>query len=242
MNKAAYTAKLNFYATPPHECSYLSDREAVTLFADPRFQKSNGLYATLTNYGFRRSGEHLYRPRCPSCSACVPIRLPVAEFRPRRSQRRTWRRNQDLTVSPVTSEYRVEHFHLYQRYMAKRHKGGGMDNPSPQNYIDFLTSSWSDTVFYEVRLDSQLLAIAVIDRLPTALSAVYTFFDPDYHERSLGRFSILYTIREATHLGLPWVYLGYWINECEKMRYKDEYQPLEYFRNGKWLRQKDNHK
>lgn len=117
-----------------------------------------------------------------------------------------------------------------------------MDNPSPQNYIDFLTSSWSDTVFYEVRLDSQLLAIAVIDRLPTALSAVYTFFDPDYQERSLGRFSILYTIREATRLGLPWVYLGYWINECEKMRYKDEYQPLEYFRNGKWLRQIDNHK
>ncbi|MCI0400874.1 MAG: arginyltransferase [Gammaproteobacteria bacterium] len=239
MNQATYSAKLNFYATPPHECSYLPNRESVTLFADPRFPKSNLLYATLANHGFRRSGEHLYRPTCPTCNACVPIRLPVAEFRPRRRQRRTWRRNTDLTVTPVAPQYKDEHFRLYQDYIAARHKGGGMDNSSPQSYMDFLTSTWADTVFYELRHERRLLGVSVIDRMPKALSAVYTFFDPDCQDRSLGRFSVLYAIREATRLGLSWLYLGYWIGECEKMRYKDEYQPLEYYRNGRWLRQVD---
>lgn len=239
MTQSTRVNRLNFYATPPHQCSYLSDQEAITLFADPRFPKSNALYAALSQRGFRRSGEHLYQPHCPQCSACVPIRVPVADFRPRRQQRRTWKQNQDLGVSIKPADFESEHFELYRRYIATRHAGGGMDNPTPDNYMNFLTASWSDTMFLEFRLEGTLLAVAVSDRLPDALSAVYTFFDPDSAGRSLGRYAILYQIALAQETERHWLYLGYWIDACRKMRYKTEYQPLEYFRNGEWLRQPD---
>ena len=161
----------------------------------------------------------------------------MQEFAPRRSQRRVWRKNQDLTVSPVAPRFNSEHFDLYCRYLNSRHEGGGMDNPTPESYIDFLTSNWSRTVFYEFRLDEQLLAIAVVDRLKTGLSAVYTFFDPDYSVRSLGVYAILWQIEAAKHLNLENLYLGFWIQDCQKMSYKTQYQPLEYYSHGKWQTQ-----
>lgn len=109
-----------------------------------------------------------------------------------------------------------------------------MDNPTPESYMDFLTASWADTRFCEMRLDDKLLAVAIIDEIGDALSSVYTFFDPDYANRSLGKFAILYSIEDARKKGLAWVYLGYWIAECRKMKYKNEYQPMEYFIDGKW--------
>ncbi|MEX0951444.1 MAG: arginyltransferase, partial [Gammaproteobacteria bacterium] len=132
--------RLSFYATPPHPCSYLPNREAVTLFADPRFPKTRQLYTALSARGFRRSGEHLYQPHCQGCSACVPVRIPVADYRSNRQQRRTWRRNQDLTVRMQSACYDPEHFALYQRYIAGRHAGGGMDDPTPESYMNFLTA------------------------------------------------------------------------------------------------------
>lgn len=237
MTHSARVNKLSFYATPPHSCSYLAGRESVTLFADPRYPKSNGLYAALSERGFRRSGEHLYQPHCPACNACIPIRLPVAEFTSRRQQRRTWQQNQDLEIEVKPARFECDHFALYRRYLAARHPGGGMDNPTPDNYMSFLTASWSDTVFVEYRQAGKLLAVSVSDRLPDALSAVYTFFDPDSGHRSLGRFAILYQIQLARQSNRRWLYLGYWIEDCRKMRYKTEYQPLEYFRQGEWHRQ-----
>jgi arginine-tRNA-protein transferase len=112
-----------------------------------------------------------------------------------------------------------------------------MDHPDPQHFMDFLTSSWSETVFYEFRLERRLLAIAVVDYLIDALSAVYTFFDPQYAKRSLGRLAILYEIKEAKERGLKWLYLGYWVSGCRKMQYKNEYQPLEYLSGSRWIRQ-----
>ena len=228
---------LSFYATPVHECSYLPDREAVTVFADPEFRKDTALYSVLSRYGFRRSGQHIYRPRCPACHACVPVRVPVKEFTPRRSQRRTWRANQDLRVNATEPLFKEEHFELYRRYLASRHKGGGMDDPSPAQYMEFLASPWSDTVFYEFWLDRRLLGVTVADELEDGLSAVYTFFDPESARRSLGVFAILWELAQAEHRGLDWLYLGYWIGEAPKMRYKTEYRPLEFFQNGHWVRQ-----
>ena len=236
MTSPAAFKLLSFYATPIHECSYLVDREAVTVFADPEFRKDTALYSVLSRYGFRRSGQHIYRPRCPTCSACVPVRGPVMEFEPRRSQRRTWRQNQDIQVRACEPRFREEHFRLYRRYLEARHKGGGMDNPSPGQYMEFLVSPWSHTVFYEIRLGSQLLGVTVADRLEDGLSAVYTFFDPEYRKRSLGVYAILWELEEARRLGVEWLYLGYWIKESAKMRYKTDYQPLEYFQNGHWVR------
>lgn len=111
-----------------------------------------------------------------------------------------------------------------------------MDNPTPESYMQFLTANWANTMFYEIRqtADNRLLAVAIADILENALSAVYTFFDPDFESRSLGRFAVLYEIEEAKKFSLPWLYLGYWIGDCKKMNYKNEYQPLEYYRNNDW--------
>jgi arginine-tRNA-protein transferase len=230
---------LAFYATPPHRCSYLAGREAVTVFADPLGHKDARLYSALSRFGFRRSGTHIYRPRCPDCEACVPVRIPVREFRPRRSQRRAWRANADLEVRPARPLFSEEHFRLYERYLTARHSGGGMDEPTPGQYLEFLTSPWADTVFYEFRQGGALVAVAVADRLEDGLSAVYTFFDPDLPARSLGVFAILWEVAEARRLDREFVYLGYWIRESAKMRYKAEYRPLEYLTGAGWRRALD---
>lgn len=237
MTRPSRSLSLAFYATPRYGCSYLPGRDAVTLFADPSIPKTPQLYATLSAYGFRRSGEHLYRPRCPHCSACIPVRVPVADFVPDRAQRRTWQRNRDLDVTARPASFDPEHFALYASYLKARHAGGGMDNPTIESYMDFLTATWSETVFYEMRLGTRLAAVAVVDHMPEALSAVYTFFDPALSRRSLGRYAVLYQIGLARREGLRWVYLGYWIRDSRKMRYKDEYQPLEYYLDGHWARQ-----
>ncbi len=228
--------KLSFYATPPHECNYLPDREAITLFADPRFPKNTRLYAALADCGFRRSGEHLYIPHCSGCSSCIPVRIPVIEFKPSRNQSRAWKRNCDLSVKQVPAEFSPEYFELYRRYLASRHPDSGMDNPTEDNYMDFLMASWSDTQFYEMRSEEKLLCVAVIDIMDDAMSAVYTFFDPEYVSNSLGKYAILYEIETARRLGLTWLYLGYWIAGCNKMEYKNEYQPLEYYIDNEWRR------
>jgi arginine-tRNA-protein transferase len=230
--------KLGFYATPPHDCNYLPGQEAITLFADPRFRKNTRLYAALAGNGFRRSGEHLYIPYCRNCSACVPVRIPVREFRHNRSQARCRRRNSDLRIRPCPPAFDSEHFALYRRYLAHRHRGGGMDDPTPESYVEFLTATWSDTTFFEMRApNGALVAVSVVDAMPGALSAVYTFFEPDLAARSPGTFAILFQVEEARRRGCDYVYLGYWIEACRKMRYKRDYHPLEFFRDGEWRRE-----
>lgn len=236
MTRPSRSPALNFFSTPRYPCSYLPDEDAVTLFADPSVRKSAALYQRLTDYGFRRSGEHLYRPRCPRCSACIPVRLPVAEVALNRNQRRCFNRNQDLRIRIRPAGYSAAGFALYQRYLASRHAGGGMDNPTAESFLDFLTATWSETEFHEMYLADQLACVAVVDRLPGGLSAVYTFFEPELERRSLGRFAVLYEVDLARRLELDYLYLGYWIRQSPKMRYKQEYQPLEYFIDGHWTR------
>lgn len=228
--------KLCFYATPEHACTYLPGLQATTLFADPSFPMDRHIYTQLVARGFRRSGEYLYRPWCNNCNACVPLRIPVNDFRMSRTHARVWKRNQDINVICKPAVFDKSHFDLYVRYINTRHRGGGMDNPSQKDYMGFLGSSWMDTVFYEMKLDEQLLAVSVVDRIDNGLSAVYTFFDPVFDKRSLGTFSILYEIREAARLGLDWLYLGYWIDGCEKMAYKNRFKPAEYLQNNVWVR------
>jgi arginine-tRNA-protein transferase len=228
------TQKLGFYATPPHQCSYLPDQQAITLFADPQFPKNMRIYSALMNYGFRRSGSHLYIPKCKNCSACISVRIPADKFIPTRSQNRILKKNKDLIINETSAEFNYEHFKLYKKYISMRHAGGGMDNPTPENYMDFLTAKWADTVFFEMKIDNKLVAIAVTDILHDALSAVYTFFDPDLKSRSLGKFAIIFQIIEANLRDLNWHYLGYWIKSSDKMNYKSEFQPQQFFYNNSW--------
>ncbi len=232
--------KPGFYTTPPHKCSYLPAREAVTLFADPYFPKSARLYSALADCGFRRSGTLLYVPNCSGCTACVPVRVPVDEFCPSRNQRRTWRKNRDIVVHARAAAFRQEHFDLYTKYLAARHRNGGMDKPTPQQYMEFLTAPWVETIFYEMQVNGQLVAVAIADLMDNAMSAVYTFFDPEAAWRSPGRFAILYEISEARSMKLQWLYLGYWIENCRKMNYKSEYHPQQHFVNNDWHTKKRN--
>lgn len=225
---------IRLYASPPHACAYLEDREAITQFIDPSQSMSTQLYGQLVEVGFRRSGEYVYRPRCNSCQACLPARVPVNAFQPSRSQRRIWTRNRDLEVRLAPASFQERHFSLYRRYISTRHAGGDMDVTNPERYREFLLSSWADSWCYEFHLGSRLLAVAVIDRLQLGLSAVYTFFDPDYADRGLGTYAVLWEISEARNSGLPWLYLGYWIKECPKMSYKNRFRPLEIYRDGLW--------
>lgn len=228
-------SQLIFYATRPHACSYLVDKQAVTVFADPNVPASTELYSQLIDMGFRRSGDAIYRPHCPQCNACISLRLPVAHFKPNRAQQRALRRNQDLTLNIIHAQYHEEHFALYQRYLTYRHSGSGMDETNPSDYMKFLTCKGITIELCEFRLADKLLGVAVTDRLQQGLSAAYTFFDPDYAQRSLGVYAVQRQVARAHSLGLQWLYLGYWIKDCQKMRYKSQYQPVQAYWGGKWL-------
>ncbi len=226
--------KLGFYTTPEHVCSYLPGKNAITLFADPDFPMDGNIYTALSRKGFRRSGKHVYKPQCHKCNACIAIRLSVDKFIGNRNQKRNWTRNNDLKIIKTSATFNNEHFRLYERYLAVKHPDSGMAKPDPESYMNFLRTDWATTVFYEFRNIGKLLAVAVVDELVDGLSAVYTFYDPIDINRSLGRYAILTEIEIARNQGLQWLYLGYWIAECKKMQYKDEYQPLEYFYDNEW--------
>lgn len=236
MNKPPYAARLDFFTSPPHPCGYLDGNSATTMFADPRVELDAETYTWLSARGFRRSGRHVYRPHCAACTACIAVRVPVAEFQPARRQRRTLARNDDLSVHRREAGFDPEHFLLYQRYLQARHADSQMEAGSADAYLSFLTAPWCPTSFYEYRAAGELLAVAVVDELGDGLSSVYTFFAPEAGARSLGRFAVLKQIELARERGLPWLYLGYWIERCRKMSYKSEYAPLEFFYRGRWRR------
>ncbi len=227
---------LKVYTTYPHSCSYLENREATTLFVDPRQEVDQALYSNLSVLGFRRSGNHLYRPHCSHCQACIPARIPVAEFEPNRAQRRAMRRNADLEVE-CTDDIRDEAaFDLYRRYIDRRHSDGDMYPPDREQYLSFLNNAWECTRYYRFYEGGKLTAISVVDALLDGLSAIYTFFEPEAEQRSLGRYAILWQIEQTAALGLDYLYLGYWIKDCRKMAYKSEYRPLELYVNGRWTK------
>ncbi|MBK1672816.1 arginyltransferase [Ectothiorhodospira shaposhnikovii] len=225
---------LIFFATAPDSCPYMKGGKMVSLFADPGGPMNAAVYGELLHHGFRRSGNHVYRHQCPQCRACIPYRIPVSRFKPDRSQRRTATLNRDLAVRIREASYDPEHFALYATYVNHRHKGGGMDNPTEESYRGFVTSQWCCTWLVEFRDGDRLLGVAVIDRVPDALSAVYTFFDPEFHHRGLGTLAVLWQIQRAREEGLSFVYLGYWNARSPKMAYKHRFQPGEGLVNGIW--------
>ncbi len=224
-----------FFVTPAHPCSYLPRRQANTLFLDPRETIHPASYQALTERGFRRSGSHLYRPHCKTCQACIPARIPVASFAPKRRQRRVETRNADLTITIEAASYNRRYYDLYADYISARHMGGDMYPPSVDQFRSFLLSQWSDTVFLCSYLDKKLLGVAVTDRQERGISAIYTFFEPTESRRSLGVFNILKQIELCQKWGLPYLYLGYWIRDSGKMRYKTDYRPVELFVNNRWV-------
>lgn len=229
-------AHLKFYATQPHACSYLPEQRATTLFLDPQQPIDLETYSQLSELGFRRSGDHLYRPHCQACSACIASRIAVNDFKPNKQQTRILKRNSDLCVSARPPALTDEIYQLYARYIESRHQDGDMYPPSRAQFAAFLVRDLPFSLFHQFRLGDELVAVAVTDQMLNGLSAVYTFYAPEYARRSLGRYAILWQIEQARRQHLQAVYLGYWIKGCRKMNYKTEYRPLEMLVNQRWVR------
>lgn len=214
-------------------CGYLPRRLSRSAFVAPHTQVTGEVYGALIANGFRRSGDYAYRPACSNCKACVPVRVPVSSFVPNRAQRRALKRNADLTLERRTS-LTDEHFELYRRYLLARHPFGGMDADDAKSFHEFLGSTWGVTEFWCFYEGSVLRMVAVVDRLPQGLSAVYTFFDPDETSRSLGTYAVLSQLAAARAEGLDHLYLGYWVRGSATMDYKRHFTPLEQFDGVDW--------
>ncbi|MBX2839588.1 MAG: arginyltransferase [Gammaproteobacteria bacterium] len=228
--------RIKLYQGSVTECSYLPDRQAINIYADPHHPQPRQVYNQLIKRGFRRSGEYVYRPGCTHCSACIPVRILCDEFQPRRTDRRNRKKNASLSVDFKPARFSDQYFELYRRYLSARHPNGGMDNPEPIDFERFLLNPWGETLFVEIRDDQRLVAVAVTDATSDGLSAVYTFFDPDYSDRALGKFCILEQIELCKSMNFPYLYLGFWVDACQKMQYKIEFMPQEHFDGQTWSR------
>jgi len=197
------------------------------------------LFSLLVQAGYRRSGLHVYRPQCDVCNACTSIRLPANELAPDRSQRRAWRQHQNLQVKAIKPVFLDEHYQLYVRYQRTRHCGGGMDSDDITQFQDFLVSSGVETWMIEFRQPSpinatgDLVMVSIVDRVNDGLSAVYTFYESQSRQ-SYGTYSILWLAQLVQRLGLSYLYLGYWIQDSQKMAYKARFKPHELLIGGHW--------
>ena len=226
-----------FFGTRVLPCPYVPGRQERKVVTDLSGPGADELYARMSRAGFRRSHGLAYRPACPNCSACVPIRICTGDFETTRSIRRIARVNADLAAQDLSATATAEQYRLFARYQRSRHGGGDMSSMTFGDYRSMVEDTPIDTRLIEFRNEAgALLGVMLADRLSDSLSAVYSFFAPDESRRSLGTYMVCWLVERAAAEGLAHVYLGYWIEECAKMAYKVRFRPVEILESGGWRR------
>lgn len=224
---------MKFGVTQAFDCSYIPEQKEQLLVYVEDSDDINSQYELLIRAGFRRSGEQIYRPHCAECNACHSLRVLSQQFMPSRSQKRILSKNKTLQTV-VQQTVQENYYPLYARYIEQRHSDGSMYPPSTSQFENFVSCSWNNAVFLEAWEDDDLVAVSVVDEMTDAVSALYTFFEPNLAHRSIGSFMIMQLIHQANALSKPYVYLGYQIDSCRKMNYKQNYYPHERFYQNKW--------
>jgi len=216
------------------DCSYLPDRQEQLLVILDSQCYTPKRFEDLLELGFRRSGDQIYRPHCPSCNACESMRIPVAQFQQTKSQKRKFKLAKTKFKLRVSNKEQLEYYELYEKYINQKHSDGTMFPPNRLQYESFLFCNWLPVTFLELWDEDELIAVAVTDTMPNSLSAIYTFYHPDYDKYSLGNVMILLQIEYALESGSEYLYLGYQIDECRKMSYKSQFKPAERFISDVW--------
>ena len=219
------------FMTAPMPCPYLPGKQERKLFTHLTGRRAAGLHYLLSQNGFRRSQNLIYRPACEGCAACQSVRIVAAGFDPSARFRRVARLNSDVVSSVVAAKATMEQFTLFRRYLDARHVGGGMTQMNFVDYEYMVEDTPVRSVLVEYRLNAvpgrPLIAVALTDVMPDGLSMVYSFYDPDLNRRGLGNFLVLDHIEQVKQAGLDYVYLGYWVKGSDKMAYKAQFRPLE---------------
>ena len=226
-----------FHSTAPLPCPYIKGRVERRVVAELTGQNVHLLHEDLTNAGFRRSHGICYAPACPSCQACIAVRIIAREFFPSKSQRRCTKKNGDLGGKFIEPHATSEQYLLFCKYQNARHNDGDMASMSYFDFKILVEDTPVNTFLVEFRTpDKELIAACLIDKLKDGLSAVYSFFDPKLERRGLGNYIILWLIMKAQEMNMSFVYIGFWIKNCTKMSYKDQFKPFEYKTLRGWQR------
>jgi arginyl-tRNA--protein-N-Asp/Glu arginylyltransferase len=232
------TPSLNVAITKVFPCSYLPDqKEQLLMLVAPQINGQH-FYPTLLANGFRRSGSQVYRPHCTHCQACQSLRIATTHFKLSRSQKRLFNKNKKLKIK-ISETSKPQYFDLYQRYINTVHSDGSMFPASISQYEGFIKATWNKTLFVEIYDQDKLICVSVTDQVNgednRAWSAFYCFYDPDYLHHSLGTFAVLCQLNLAKEFNIDWLYLGYYIEKCQKMNYKTQFNPHQRFIDGQWF-------
>lgn len=225
------TVKFGLSTTFP--CGYLEHEQEQLLVYIDEHPLSPYLYSALQEQGFRRSDDQVYKPHCPNCNACQSIRVSPYKFKSSTSQKRVMKKAQGFHLSLSTS-VNDNYFELFEKYVNVKHKSGVMYPASPEQLASFTNCEWMEQIYIELYDGSQLIAVAITDVTPDSLSAVYTFYDLDYEKFSLGTLMILHQLNLVKELGKTWLYLGYYIRDCNKMNYKTKFTPYQIRKSSHW--------
>lgn len=232
-NKPSFE-KIQFYTTTKYSCSYIDKMDAQSLVATPYKSIKQSVFHDLIEKGFRRSGQYIYKPNCESCTACIPIRLVANKFLPSKTQKRIIKKHSYLRTKEAPLVFKQNHFELYRKYQNARHKVKNEEQNDLDDYNDFLIKSNVQSKLMEFWDGDSLKIVSIIDLVNDGISAVYTFFDPDDRKVSFGTYAVTWLINWCKTQQLKYIYLGYWIGDCDKMKYKTNFKPYELYIGGYW--------